>query len=185
MPSRSSKLFLSTEILVSNRWHRYCRDEFRQTDGSVGEYFHLDMAGACGIIPLFEDGSTVLLEVYRYLLDATLWEFPIGGMAAGEDPLAVARKELREEAGLLAEDWQRLGTVAPYKGVSTEIDHFFLARDLRWTDQELEPSEQIEVHRMPLAEARRRLLEQPLLDGQSVAGLALLDRWQRTGEAAG
>ena len=57
MPSRESSRFLSTEVLVENKWHRYCRDRFRQTDGSEGEYYHIDMTGACGTIPLFEDGT--------------------------------------------------------------------------------------------------------------------------------
>lgn len=171
---------LSTEVLVENPWHRYCRDQFEQKDGSVGEYYHIDMAGACGIIPLFEDGTTVLLQVYRYLLDETLWEFPIGGMQPGEEPLAVAQKELREEAGLLATDWQLLGRFAPYKGVSNEVDFFYAARGLTQTAQELEPSEEISVHRMTLAQARQRLFEQELVDGQSIVGLTLLDRLSST-----
>ena len=140
------------------------------------------MPGACGTIPLFPDGTTVLLRVYRYLLDATLWEFPIGGMRAGEDPLHVAAKELREEAGLEAEQWQLLGSFAPYKGVSTEIDWFYLARGLRWCPPEHEPSEEIEVCRMSLAEARERLWNQPIIDAQSTTGLALLDRHLATKE---
>lgn len=176
MPSRDSKDFVSTKTLVTNHWHRYCVDRFRRRDGSLGDYYHIDMTGACGIIPIFDDGSTLLLKVYRYLLDQTLWEFPIGGMIPGDDPLAVAKKELQEEAGLLAEDWQELGRFAPYKGASTEIDYFYLARDLTWTDQSLEPSEEISVHPMSLSEARQRLFDQPLIDGQSIVGLNLLDR---------
>ena len=70
-----------------------------------------------------------------------------------------------------------LGTFAPYKGVSNEIDYFYLAKGLTWTEQSLEPSEEITVHRMPFDEARRRLLKQPLIDGQSIAGLALFDQF--------
>ena len=108
-------------------------------------------------------------------------EFPIGGMVEGERPADAARKELREEAGLLAEDLQALGSFAPYKGVSNELTHFFLARDLTRTAQELEPSEGITVHVMPLAEARARILEQEVGDGQSLAGLMLLDRFLARG----
>jgi 8-oxo-dGTP pyrophosphatase MutT (NUDIX family) len=180
MPSRESSRFLSTEVLVENKWHRYCRDRFRQTDGSEGEYYHIDMTGACGTIPLFEDGTTVLLEVYRYVLDETLWEFPIGGMVPGDEPLDVAKRELEEEAGLVANDWQLLGRFAPYKGISNEIDWFYVARDLTWTQQNLEPSEEIKVHRMPFEEARRRLFDQPLIDGQSIVGLNLFDRFRST-----
>ncbi|MBI5851975.1 MAG: NUDIX hydrolase [Planctomycetes bacterium] len=168
---------ISREVLVENAWHRYCRDRFTQTDGSEGVYHYVDMPGSCGIVPLFDDGSTVLVHCDRYLLGTTLWEFPIGGMKDGEDPLAVARKELAEEAGLVAKRWDRLGVFAPYKGVSNERCHFFLARELSWTAQHLEPSEAMTVHRLPLAEAKERLLGQELPDGQSLCGLVLLERF--------
>lgn len=175
---------LHREVLVENDWHRYCLDRYVQGDGSEGVYYYVDMPGSCGIVPLFADGSTVLLRVRRYLLNADFWEFPIGGMRPGEDPLAVARKELREEAGLLAGEWTPIGRFAPYKGVSNEVCHYFVARDLAWAGQDLEPSEAISVHRMPLDEARERVVLQDLSDGQSLSGLILLERWLRSGGAA-
>ncbi|MFO1055271.1 MAG: NUDIX hydrolase [Planctomycetota bacterium] len=168
---------LSTEILVENPWHRYCRDRYTHPDGSEGVYYYVDMPGSCGVVPLFDDGTTVLVHSDRYLLGTTLWEFPIGGMKLGEEPLTVAQKELEEEAGLVAKRWDALGCFAPYKGVSNERCHYFLARELSWTKQHLEPSEAMTVHRMPLAEARARILGQELPDGQSLGGLALLDRF--------
>ena len=178
MSSSSPFRRLAREVLVQNPWHRYCRDRFTQTDGSEGVYYYVDMPGSCGIVPLFDDGSTVLVHSARYLLDTMLWEFPIGGMKEGEDPLTVAQKELAEEAGLLASRWDLLGSFAPYKGVSNERCHFYLARELTWTAQHLEPSESMTVHRMPLAEAKERLLSQELPDGQSLGGLVLLERFQ-------
>lgn len=182
-PARNEPAFtrLSREVLVDNPWHRYCRDRYVQTDGSKGVYYYVDMPGSCATIPIFEDGSTVLLSVHRYLLGVDLWEFPIGGMLPGEEPLRVAQKELEEEAGLRAGEWTSLGKFAPYKGVSNEICHFWLARGLVQTHQDLEPSERISVHRMPLAEARERLLGQDLGDGQSMVGLLLLERWLSQG----
>jgi ADP-ribose pyrophosphatase len=183
MPPMSARPFerLSREVLVENPWHRYCRDRYVQTDGSEGVYYYVDMPGSSGIIPVFDDGSTMLLRVRRYLLGADFWEFPIGGMKQGEDPLAVAQKELLEEAGLAAREWTPLGRFAPYKGVSNEVCHYFLARGLAQHEQELEPSEQIVAHRLPLAEARRRLIDQECSDGQSLSGLVLLDRWLARG----
>ena len=168
---------LSRRVLVENKWHRYCLDRYTQTDGSVGSYFYIDMYGACGIIPLYADGTTALVRVHRYLLGRDLWEFPIGGVDADETPQQAAAKELRQEAGLLADEWHELGKFAPYKGVSNETTWFFLARGLTTTPRELEPSEGITVHRVPLEEARARICEQELGDGQSMVGLMLLDRF--------
>jgi 8-oxo-dGTP pyrophosphatase MutT (NUDIX family) len=172
---------IDREVLVDNAWHRYCRDRYVQRDGSEGTYYYVDMPGSCASIPVFDDGTMILIHVRRYLLGLDLWEFPIGGMKPQESPLAVAQSELREEAGLVANDWTPLGHFAPYKGVSNERCHFFLARDLCQVEQELEPSEDISVHRMPIAEARRTLLGQECGDGQSMAGLLLLDRWLDAG----
>jgi ADP-ribose pyrophosphatase len=168
---------LSRDVLVENRWHRYCRDRYVQRDGSEGDYYYIDMPGSCGAIPLFDDGTTLLVKVKRYLLGCELWEFPIGGMQIGDDPRAVAARELEEEAGWRARDFHYLGKFAPYKGVSNEVCHFFLAQELVEVGQSLEASEAIEAHRLQLAAARERLLEQPLGDGQSISALVLLDRF--------
>jgi ADP-ribose pyrophosphatase len=172
---------LSREVLVKNRWHRYCRDRYVQADGSEGAYYYVDMPGSAAVVPLFDDGTTALLRVHRYLLGRELWEFPIGGMQDGEDPGAVAAKELREEAGLLAASWAALGSFAPYKGVSNELCHVFVARELTAVAQQLEASERITVHRMPFAAARRLLLDQEVGDGQSLVALLLLERWRERG----
>ena len=167
---------IERRVLGENRWHRYCHDRYVRRDGSEGDYYYIDMPGSCGTVPLFDDGSTVLLRVRRYVLGRAMWEFPIGGMRDGDDPLAVARHELEEEAGLVANDWQKLGQFAPYKGVSNEVCHFYVARNLTITRQQLEAEEDIVVHRMPLADARRLLLAEELGDGQSLVGLMLLER---------
>jgi ADP-ribose pyrophosphatase len=168
---------ISRTVLVANRWHRYCLDRYVRRDGSEGLYYYVDMPGSVGIIPLFPDGTTLLIRQRRYLLDVDLYEFPIGGMKRGDDPLDVAKHELQEEAGLAAARFDALGSFAPYKGVSTERCHFYLARDLTAVEQSLEPEESLTLHRMPLADARELLVTQELADGQSMCGLMLLERF--------
>lgn len=168
---------LSRRVLVANPWHRYCQDRYVRRDGSEGDYYYIDMPGSCGVVPLWPDGTTVLVRVRRYLLGTTLWEFPIGGMKDGDDPRATAARELEEETGLRARRWLKLGEFAPYKGASNELCRFFLAQDLEDVGQRLDPDEDISVHRMTLDEARVRLLANAPLDGQSLCGLLLLDRF--------
>lgn len=167
---------LSSEVLVANPWHSYRRDRYVRTDGSVGDYYYIHMPGSAGVIPRFADGTTLLLQTHRYLLRRTLWEFPIGGVGEGQDPLHVAQHELEEEAGCVAARWDALGAFAPYKGVSDELCHFYVAEDLTTTSQRLENTERITVHRMDFATAKRRLLEQDVIDGQSLVGLMLYER---------
>ena len=127
---------LDREVLIDNAWHRYCRDRYVQRDGSEGEYYYVDMPGSCASIPVYDDGTMVLIKAHRYLLGLDLWEFPSGGIEVGHEPLAVGHAVLREEAGLVADDWTPLGHFAPYKGVSNERCHFFLARQLHEVPQD-------------------------------------------------
>ena len=182
--SREPFTRLSREVLVDNPWHRYCRDRYVQADGSDGTYHYVDMAGSVCAVPLFDDGTTMLVRVRRYLLGCDLYEFATGGLQPGDDPLAMAQTELREEAGLEASRWDALGTFAPYKGVSTEVCHVFLARGLAFVAQDLEASERITPHRLPLADAARLLATQQPADGMSLAALALLDRFRKHGAGA-
>jgi 8-oxo-dGTP pyrophosphatase MutT (NUDIX family) len=168
---------ISRQVLVANPWHSYCLDRYVRSDGTEGLYYYVDMPGSVGIVPLFDDGRTVLIRQRRYLLGVDLYEFPIGGMKRGEDPLEVAKRELLEETGLVATRFDSLGSFAPYKGVSTERCHFYLARGLEQRDQQLEPEERITLHRMPLAAARETLFSQELMDGQSLCGWMLLERF--------
>lgn len=178
MPGRSPQFQrISREVLIDNRWHRYCRDRYTRRDGSAGDYFYVDMPGSCGIVPLHDDGSVTLVHCERYLLGCDLWEFPIGGMRAGDEPLTVAQYELEEEAGLRAARWTPLGSFAPYKGVSNEICHYFVAEQLTEVGQQIELEEAITPHRMPYSQARELLLSQQPADGQSLAGLLLFERW--------
>ena len=181
---------LSRRVLVDNPWHKYCHDRYLQRDGSEGEYFYVDMPGSALVIPRLADGRVLLLRVHRYLLRTWLWEFPIGGLRPDEEPLELARKELLEEAGCRAARWTPLGCFAPYKGVSNERCHIFLAEELERGAQQLEASEEIEVHEVTLSTARERILalgpqadaqgaNAQLGDGQSLAALAYLEQHER------
>lgn len=175
---------LDRRVLVENRWHRYCKDRYTLRDCSEGEYFYIDIPGSSAVVPVLDDGRVVIVRVRRYLLGVDLWEFPIGGIAIGEDPEDVARKELAEEAGYRASTWQALARFAPYKGVSNEICHVFLATGLVRGEQDLELSEDIEVHITTVEEARARILaslEQGLGDGQSISALAYYERFRNRG----
>src|ERR1700752_3464517 len=61
---------------------------------------------AIGVLPLFDNGDTLLVGQHRFPLADYSWEIPEGGGALAEDPLEAARRELREEAGLAAEHWR-------------------------------------------------------------------------------
>jgi ADP-ribose pyrophosphatase len=128
--------------------------------------------GASAAVPLFPDGRVAILRQYRHAAGGWLWEVPAGKLdVAGEDPLACARRELAEEAGLSARRWDKLGSILTTPGFCDEIIHLFLARELDETPLHHERDEVIEVHRMSLEDALARIPTEEIRDAKTVAAL--------------
>jgi ADP-ribose pyrophosphatase len=141
-------------------------------NGAVTRLELMRHPGAAAAVPLFEDGTIVLLRQYRHAVGGWLWEIPAGKLdKPGENPLECAQRELAEEAGLAAERWHKLGSIYTTPGFCDEIIHLYLARDLRDVPQNHEEDEVIEVHRVPLREALAMIPDERLQDTKSMAAL--------------
>ncbi len=168
---------IETKILFRNPWHAYRRDRVLRRDGSEGDYFYVDHPSSVAVIGTFRDGTVLVQRTFRYLFGRWLPQVVLGHTRPEEDQMEEARRELREETGFLAEELVHLGDFTPYSGVSNEVCHVFLARDLREVGADPEPTEEMEVLRLPREEARSFLLSGPLLDGQSLSAWALYEAW--------
>lgn len=87
--------------------------------------------GAVAVIALDDDDRVLLLRQYRHAAGGGLWEPPAGLLdVPGEDRLTAARRELAEEADLVAASWWVLADYLSTPGGSDERLRVFLARDL-------------------------------------------------------
>lgn len=114
-------------------------DRIRRPDQPEGEPFRrlvLEHPGAVVVLALDDQERVCCLAQYRHAARRRFVELPAGLCdAPGEEPLAVARRELREEAGVAAGSWTTLGTTYSSPGISTERMFFFVARDLTRADR--------------------------------------------------
>ncbi len=165
----------STAILDGVLLKAY-RDTVSQADGhrSVREWIR--HPGASAIVPLFEDGTTILVRQFRYPPRRLFLEVPAGKLdKEGESPEAVARRELLEEAGCEAATWHALGSIYPCIGYSNELIHFFLAMDLTQHELALEDGEQLIPVRLPFEEVVERAKAGALHDMKTMTALLLAD----------
>jgi len=96
----------------------------------------LEHPGAVVILALDEDERVLCLRQYRHPVRQRMIELPAGLLdVAGEEPQATAERELLEEAGLRARTWTSLGWSYSSPGISAEVVHYFLARDLETADR--------------------------------------------------
>src|SRR5690606_32037112 len=96
---------------------------------------------------------------------------PAGKLEPNEPPLETARRELGEEAGVEAANWQSLGTICPSPGVLTEVVHLFLATSLGGVRAAPEAQEVFEVHWVPFSQAYEWAMEGSLRDAKTAIAL--------------
>ena len=107
----------------------------------------------------------------RYPLgDIFSWELVSGGVDDG-DFLETARKELKEEAGLVADEWEKIGHFYPLNGFVNEKCTVFLARDLQKTEQELEPTEDIQIKKESLETILDMIAKNEITDGIAISAI--------------
>jgi ADP-ribose pyrophosphatase len=149
-------------------------DTVRLPDGKLTRREWVRHPGAVVIIA-FIDEQTILLErQYRYPLRRHFLELPAGKIDPGEEPLATARRELREECGYTAGEWRHFSTLHPCIGYSNERMEFFVARNLTHVGCELDEGEFLDVMPMTIAGALAHIFDGRISDIKTVAGLLWL-----------
>ena len=129
--------------------------------------------GAAVVVPVRDDGKLVLVRQYRRAVDEVLLEFPAGTLELGEDPEGCARRELMEETGHEALELERLGTIYPAPGYTSEVIHVFLARARPVGRGTPEADEQIEVVLMGFDELLEKVISGEVKDAKTIAGAFL------------
>jgi ADP-ribose pyrophosphatase len=127
--------------------------------------------GGAAIVALDDQSNVCLLRQYRHAAGGYIYELPAGKIDDSEPPIDTAQRELREEAGMQAADWQTLGRMYSSPGFCDEIIHIYLARDLTPVPVEHEEHEIIEVEWVAFDEAMKRAASGDINDAKSVAAL--------------
>ncbi|MDX2453738.1 NUDIX hydrolase [Desulfosarcina sp.] len=129
--------------------------------------------GAAAIVPVMEDDSVLLLKQYRHAVDGFIWEIPAGTLEMGEDARRCAERELTEETGYMARQFDRLAEITPLPAYSDERIHLFLATGLTKAAQSLDEDELLFVHRIELRLALKMIAEGEIQDAKTIVGLQL------------
>ncbi len=164
---------LSTREVYSNPWIRVREDQVLNPSGGRGIYGVVEFKNrAVGVVPIDDEGFTWLVGQYRYTHERYEWEIPEGGCPAGEELLACAQRELREETGLVASQYELIaGDIQLSNSTTNEVAYLFVARGISFAEANPEETEQLELKRVPLMEAIRMALQGEIRDGMSVIAL--------------
>lgn len=168
---------LSGQEKYDNRWINVTEYQVINPGGGKGIYGKVHFKNkAIGIIPVDHEGNTWLVGQFRYTLNEFHWEIPEGGAPLTEPPIEAAKRELKEETGLIAKKWSQIARLHTSNSVTDEEGFVFLAEDLESGENQLEETEaDLKVLKLPLSKAIEMVKRGEITDSMSMIGLLMLD----------
>lgn len=136
-------------------------------DGDPGTYSFVKVKGGSSALPIDEEGFVYLIKEFRYAVARESIEAASGAIEEGLTAEETARKEMREEQGIEAEELIALGTVDPITSIIDSPSHLFLARGLRFVEKNQEGGETMETVKMKLDEAVEKVMKNEITHGAS------------------
>lgn len=175
---RKGKWKISDSTTVyKNPWVTIIEEKGTQPDGKDGLHVLILYKAGIAVLPMDDDDNVYLNKEYRFAIEEECIEIVSGGIDGKETPLEAAKKELKEELGIIAKEWIDLGVYHPLTESILAPSSSYIARKLRFVDQNTEGTEDIRRIKVPLKNAVRMVL-----DGKikfATAGLLILIAWEK------
>jgi ADP-ribose pyrophosphatase len=168
---------ISTTILHDGKFLKFVHHDIEiEVDPPIKaiRQFVLHPGGVC-VIPITDEGKIVLVEQYRKPVEQYILEIPAGRIDPGEDTLDTAKRELQEETGYTAKNWEKLGELLPCPGYSNEILYLYLAKKLSPGDQNLDFGEFVTCHEFSFKEIKKLILENKLQDAKTISAIFMAE----------
>ena len=161
----------STEVFNGNLLRVY-KDRILLPNGAESTREYVKHVGAVAVVAMDSDGRIAIEHQFRYPFHDVLMEIPAGKLDfEDEDPLEAARRELREETGITATNFDYLGPFYPTCAYSTEVIHLYFAWDLQFGERELDEDESINVEMIDLSKMVQLIFEGKVPDGKTQAAI--------------
>lgn len=155
------------KVKYQNPWITVREDAVVRPDGKPGIFGVVEMVPGVSVLPIDAQSNVYLTKEFRYAVGKESIEAASGGIDKGESPLKAAKRELKEELGIVAKKWVGLGMMNPFTSVVDSPAYLFLAQDISFTSAEYEGTEVIQHVKMPLKKAVQMVMESKITHGQT------------------
>jgi len=170
------------KIIYSSKFFDVEEKNFLLPQGVSKKYAIVRRKPISVIIPLIDADNLYLILQFRSIFNRWILEAPSGHIDKGESALDAAKRELKEETGLVASDWQKL---IEYDSSGSVIDShvsIFLARKLKKQKASPEDYEDIKLVKMSFDKALEKIVSGEISTASTIIGILLLDKIKREGK---
>lgn len=174
-PGQEPPQLLKQRLFYQGRKFNFEVNRLRLPNNVEGEWECIRHPGGALAVPVTSEGKLVLVQQYRFAVQGRLLEFPAGTIEPLEDPAETIKREIEEETGYRAHQWQKLGQFFLAPGYSDEIIYAFLAQDLELleTPPSQDADEDIETVLMTPQEFEQAILDGEAVDAKSISSFVL------------
>ncbi|HEX8613148.1 MAG TPA: NUDIX hydrolase [Telluria sp.] len=176
MDSNLKETRIDGGVAYDGSFLKVSHDRVSLPNGAVATREYIRHPGAVVILPILDDGRVLLERQFRYPLGRVFIEFPAGKIDAGEEPLACAKRELQEETGYTASDWQFISTIHNAIAYSDEHLELFVARGLTAGPAQLDEGEFLETFSATVPELLEMVRTGQVTDVKTIIGAFWLDK---------
>ena len=165
---------LERQYLVDNEFLKVRQDKVKLPNGVIiDDFFVIEKKNVSLIVAMDEEERIIIKDEYRYPINKHLIELPGGTFDLGEtNPLDVAKRELLEETGYSADEWELLFTNYDYPTKDVNQVNIYLAKDIkRVSDQQLDMGEDIKYRFIPLENAVSMCMDNTICVNGTVAAI--------------
>lgn len=152
-------------------------DDVRLPDNSESTRDWIKHPGASAIVPVFEDGTIMLLKQFRYPPRKVFIEVPAGKLDEGEPPIKTAKRELLEETGIQCREIANAGSFFPAIGYADEEIHVFVAWNLDEETKNVDDDEFVINHRISFKDAIAMIASGEISDAKTICSIVKARTW--------
>lgn len=161
---------VSSEHIFKGRIIDVKLDKVMMPNGELADREIVGHPGGVGIVAITDDNKIIMVKQYRKPLEKAIYEIPAGKLDPNEEVEICGKRELLEETGAKAKNFEYLGFMYPSPGFTDEVTHIYLATGLSFGNANPDDDEFLDIEFFDMKTVKEMIMNNEINDGKTIMG---------------